>query len=130
MKRILVIDDEITILVMLRRLLTKGGYEVMEAANGKIAADLLRDNPADLIITDLIMPDQEGLETIIEFRRDYPAMPIIAMSGGGSVGPSTYLDIAKKLGARRTFTKPFHPADLLAAVHEILKEKETLSATE
>jgi DNA-binding NtrC family response regulator len=120
MARILIIDDDVHILRMLRQTLERKGYEVIEASNGKEGIRLYREEPADLIITDLIMPEKEGIETIKELRRDFPQLKIIAISGGGRIGAEAYLPMAKKLGAMRTFIKPIAREELLEAVRELL----------
>jgi DNA-binding response OmpR family regulator len=122
MKRILVIDDDDMLKAMLRKLLSKAGYEVAVAENGIDALRLQQEKPADLILTDIIMPEMEGIETIREFCKKYPATKIIAMSGGGRIDPDQYLTIARRLGAQRTFVKPFKSAEILAAVSELLQE--------
>ncbi|RZB38369.1 MAG: hypothetical protein SRB2_00117 [Desulfobacteraceae bacterium Eth-SRB2] len=121
MASILIIDDDVQILSMLRQTLERGGYDVLEASNGKQGMKLYLENPADLVITDIIMPEKEGIEIIIELKRDYPDVKIIAISGGGRINPEDYLDIAKKLGAQRTFTKPFERKQLLNAVRDLLQ---------
>ncbi|PXF59428.1 MAG: response regulator [Deltaproteobacteria bacterium] len=121
MARILVIDDDIQILEMLRQTLEHEGYEVVDALDGKEGLRLYREAPTDLVITDIIMPAKEGVEMIIELRRDFPDVKIIAMSGGGRVGPKNYLGIAKKLGVMRTFTKPVPRQDMIKAVKELLE---------
>ncbi len=123
MARILVVDDEILIREALRQVLEHAGYEVMDAPNGRVAMRLYDEKPADLVITDLIMPDQEGLETIMQLRRLSDRVKIIAISGGGRYGLSEFLDVAKKLGAQRTLNKPFNLQDILAIVNELLEEK-------
>jgi len=120
MTLILVVDDDNQIRGMLRRLLEKEGYEVVEAIDGTEAMRLYQERPVDLVITDLIMPNKEGIETIIELRRIFPEVKIIAISGGGRVGPATYLSMAEKLGASRIFTKPFENDELLTAVKELV----------
>ncbi|MDJ0986413.1 MAG: response regulator [Desulfobacterales bacterium] len=127
MARILIIDDESQIRSMLRLMLERVGYEVMEAADGMEGIRQYRDNPADLIITDLIMPNKDGIGMIIELKKEFPAVKIIAMSGGGVNRPEGYLDGAKKLGATRTLTKPIDRDEMLSAVKDILKE-DTASA--
>ncbi len=122
MKRILVVDDDDLFRGMIVKLLTKAGYDVVAAENGRIAEKMQRESPADLIITDIIMPDREGLETIIGFRKSYPATMIIAMSGGGRVGPKPYLETARSLGAQIALSKPFKTSEILEAVRELLKE--------
>ena len=125
MARILIIDDESQIRSMLRLMLERVGYEVMEAADGMEGIRQYRDNPADLIITDLIMPNKDGIGMIIELKKEFPEIKIIAMSGGGVNRPEGYLDGAKKLGATRTLTKPIDRDEMLAAVKETLKEDTT-----
>jgi YesN/AraC family two-component response regulator len=121
--RVLIIDDEAQIRDMLRQMLEREGLEVMEASDGKIGVRLFRQSPADLVITDIIMPDKEGLETIRELLKDYPDLKIIAMSGGGLIGPHHYLKIAKGFGAVSTFTKPIDRDELIKTVREILGVK-------
>jgi len=118
---ILIIDDDPQVLAMLRQRLMRNGYEVIEAADGKEGVKIYRENPTDLIITDLIMPEKEGIEIIIELRRDFPDIKIIAMSGGGRVSPDQYLPMAKGLGARYTFAKPIEMEELLQAINELLR---------
>jgi len=77
--------------------------------------------PAEVIITDILMPDQEGFETIRELRRNFPATGIIAMSGGGQIGCDTLLAVAERLGAQRVLQKPFGLRDMLDAVHQLLR---------
>ncbi len=120
MALILVVDDDNQIRRMLRRILEKEGYEVVEAIDGDEAMRIYQERPVDLVITDLIMPKKEGIETIIELRRIFPEVKIIAISGGGRVGPAIYLTMAEKLGASRIFTKPFEKDELLAAVKELV----------
>lgn len=122
MPRILVIDDESSIRRLLRIMLERNGYEVDEASNGDAGIKKIRTDPPDLIITDLIMPDKEGIETIMELRRDFPGLKIIAMSGGGVIGAQEYLKMAKSVGAHRIFKKPFEMGQLLEAVKDLLKQ--------
>ena len=121
MARIIIIDDDVQILNMLRQMLEREGYDVAEASNGKQGIRLYREEPVGLIITDIIMPEKEGIETISELKRDYPDVKIIAISGGGRIDPEVYLDMAKKLGAQRTFTKPVERKQLLNAVRDLLQ---------
>jgi len=120
--RILVVDDDALTRKLLRELLARDGYEVVEAADGSIAMTLLRMELPDLIITDLIMPNQEGLETIRQIRKDHPTLGIIAISGGGQIGPESYLAIAERLGASRTFSKPLDLNGMMAAIRQLLEE--------
>jgi CheY-like chemotaxis protein len=111
---VLVVDDYDQIRIILRRILQDAGYEVFEASNGRQAIDQLRKNAADLVITDLIMPEQEGLETIQFLRNERPDLKIIAMSGGQC------LPLAEKLGADLTLAKPLHAEKVLEAVRALL----------
>jgi CheY-like chemotaxis protein len=122
MARILIIDDEPQIRSMLRLMLERVGYEVAEAPDGIEGIRRYRENPADLIITDLIMPNKDGIGMIIDLKKEFPKVKIIAMSGGGVNRPEGYLDGAKKLGATRTLTKPIDRDEMLKAVKETLKE--------
>ncbi len=118
--RILVIDDDEQMRVLLQQAMQWAGFEVATAENGRQGQQLFEEQPADLIITDLIMPEQEGLETIRMLKRAYPAVKIIAISGGGRIGPEAYLPAAMELGADRIFAKPFDVKELISAVHELL----------
>ncbi len=120
MARLLVIDDEPQVRGMLKIALEQKGYEVVLAEDGNAGLAAIRDQPIDLVITDLIMPEKEGIETIIELRKGYPAVPIIAMSGGGRVAPGSYLNVARSMGADRSFQKPVALRDLIAAVEDLL----------
>ena len=123
MAKILVFDDEPSILLMLKKLLEKAGHEVEVALNGKDGMVLFEKNKPDLLITDIIMPEKEGLETIYELRRSYPELKIIAISGGGRIGPDGYLPGAKLMGANAIFTKPLIPKEFLKVVGDLLGEK-------
>ena len=119
MAEILLIDDDEGFRGMLHRLLTREGHSVVACGDGRAGVALFRKHPVYLVITDLIMPDQEGIETIIQLRREFPGVKIIAMSGGGRVTPEIYLVSAANLGACRTFIKPFDTAEFLAAIREL-----------
>ena len=121
MAKLLIIDDEEDIREMLRIMLKRAGYEALTAPNGSAAAKLLEaGEEIDLIITDVVMPEVDGIATIIETKKKRPGMKIIAISGGGVIPPETYLEMAGKLGAARTFTKPLQIKEVLAAVKELL----------
>lgn len=122
MAKILVFDDEPSILLMIKKMLEKAGYEVEVALNGREGLELFEKNKPDLLITDIIMPEKEGLETIFELRRKHPDLKIIAISGGGRIGPDGYLPGAKLLGANITFSKPLVPKEFLQAVTKLLSE--------
>lgn len=120
MSKILVLDDEPSILMMIRKMLEKAGHEVEVALNGKEGMELFKKNKPDLLITDIIMPEKEGLEIIFELRRQFPDLKIIAISGGGRIGPDGYLPGARLLGADAIFTKPLVQKDFLNTVSELL----------
>jgi len=124
MERILIIDDEPQIRSMLRLMLERDGYEVVEAPDGIEGIRLYRQNPSDLIITDLIMPNKDGIGMIIDLKKEFPEVKIIAMSGGGLNKPDGYLKGAKKLGAAYTLTKPIDREEMLRAVRDTLKGSE------
>jgi DNA-binding response OmpR family regulator len=114
--KILVIDDEPQIRQVIVRTLTLAGHEMLEAKDGKEGLCLFRAHQPTLVITDLLMPQGEGLETIRELRRESAALVIIAMSGRGAM----YLETAKEFGADATIAKPFRATELLAAVTMLL----------
>ena len=114
MATILIIDDEEIIRVLLRSALVAAGHEVVEAANGREGLELYRRRPADLVITDIIMPGLNGLDMLLELTREFLQAKVIAISGAG--GEKNVLDVAKLLGARQTFQKPFSMPHLLGAV--------------
>jgi len=120
MARILVIDDEPYILLMLKKMLERVGHKVEMAVNGAEGLEIFRKNPTDLIITDIVMPEKEGLETIRELKKEFPKLKIIAISGGGRIDSKEYLASAKLFGADRIFRKPFKQKEILEAVKEIL----------
>jgi YesN/AraC family two-component response regulator len=121
MENILIIDDETPIRSMVRLILERAGYTVREAQDGIEGIRIFRETPADLIITDLIMPNKDGIGMIIELKKDFPELKIIAMSGGGLNRPEGYLRGAQKLGAACTLSKPLNRNDLLRAVRDTLK---------
>lgn len=124
MANILVVDDDEQFRTMLSETLRSAGYQVLEARDGAEGLKFYREQGTDLIITDLIMPNKEGLEIIQEFRRNDPEVKIIAMSGGGRHGPYDYLRVAKRFGARQVLLKPFSRQEILAAVEQVLETQE------
>ena len=114
MATILIIDDEEIVRVLLRSALQAAGYAVVEAANGREGLALYRLRPTDLVITDILMPELNGLDLILELTRYFLDAKVIAISGVG--GEKNVLDVAKLLGARRTIQKPFSMLLLLDAV--------------
>ncbi len=120
MADILIIDDEAPVRLLIRRMLESEGHTVTEAADGTEGIKLYHESPVDVIITDLIMPDKEGLETINELRKEYPGIKIVAMSGGGKTSPGSHLDTAKLLGAAAILEKPFEKEMLLQTIRELI----------
>jgi DNA-binding response OmpR family regulator len=124
MAKILVLDDEAAIVLMIKKMLEKAGHDVDMALNGRDGMILFEQNKPDLLITDIIMPEKEGLETIFELRQKYPDLKIIAISGGGRISPEGYLPGAKLLGADMVFPKPLDQKEFMQAVDTLLKESE------
>ena len=120
MCKILIIDDEPHILLMLKKMLERAGYEVDLASNGNEGMEIFQKESADMVITDIIMPEKEGLETIREMKRLYPGLKIIAMSGGGKISADNYLETAKIFGAHRIFQKPFTQKEFISTVNELM----------
>jgi DNA-binding NtrC family response regulator len=119
MARILIIDDDDQFRLMLRRVLEKEGYQVIEAVDGNDGMAQFRRDKTDVVITDLIMPEKEGVETIVGLRKEFPEVKIIAISGGGRNAPGGYLMLAEKLGAMATMEKPIDRIKLLALLEEM-----------
>jgi len=115
-----VIDDNAEIRRVIELKLRTQGYKVITAANGKEGLNLIKSKQPDVVITDIVMPEKEGIEVITEVRRDFPNVKIIAMSGGGLIGPHEYLSWTKMMGVQRTFTKPFAINEILEAVNELV----------
>jgi CheY-like chemotaxis protein len=113
---LLIVDDEEGVRLYFRTILEQAGYRVLEAANGREAVSTLEREPIDLMITDLVMPDQEGLETVQKLRSRGRNLKIIAISGAAS----SYLRVARILGADETLPKPVLAEELLAAVDRVL----------
>jgi DNA-binding NtrC family response regulator len=121
MAKILVVDDDPQIIRMLEKLLKKEGHEVFSACDGMEAKDRWDENSPDLLITDIVMPQKEGLDLILEVQRERPDLKVIAISGGDRIEPEYYLELAQIIGAYKTLVKPFNPKDLLKAVNELLE---------
>jgi CheY-like chemotaxis protein len=116
MAKILVIDDDSAMRRLVTRILSGENHEVIEAANGKQGLDQFAAHHPDVVVTDLLMPEQEGIETIRELRRIAPSLRIVAMSGGGTDNDLMFLGMAKALGADAVLAKPFRAEELLRAV--------------
>ena len=124
MARILVIEDDGMLRSMLKQMLEHECHDVLVASDGLEASRLYQKNPLDLIITDVLMPEKDGLEVIMEIRAKMPQVKIIAISGGGRISHTDYLVAARRLGAQKTLSKPFVRRDLLDALKELLVVEE------
>jgi CheY-like chemotaxis protein len=117
--KVLLIDDDDIFRGYVDTLLEEEGFEVTQACNGNEAIDRFNEGSFDLIITDIIMPGKEGLETIREIRQSTPELPIVAVSGYSGTPVDDYLNHAKVFGATSTFRKPFHPLDFLEEIRKL-----------
>ena len=124
MAKILVIDDDEGVRRSIGKVLVRAGHEVFEAPDGKVALTVLKDEPPDLVICDLFMPEMDGVEVLRELRRDYPDLPVVAISGGAYQGKVQLLDVAKGLGAVAVLKKPFQLQELLGVVNDLLGEND------
>jgi CheY-like chemotaxis protein len=120
MPRILIIEDDNEVREYLESVLSRAGYEVQSASNGKEGVQLFQADPADLVVTDIIMPEKDGIEAIIDLRRANSELKVIAISGGGRAEPENYLHSARLLGANRTMKKPFTNQEMLEAIADLL----------
>jgi CheY-like chemotaxis protein len=126
MPGILIVEDEKELREMLKMSLLRHKYTVLEAVDGKDAITHFKPSITDLVITDLIMPDEDGLKVIMKLREIKPAIKIIAISGGGKAGPGSYLNLAKALGADAVYSKPFSINDLILRIEELLAIEQTI----
>jgi two-component system, chemotaxis family, chemotaxis protein CheY len=122
MAKILVIDDERMVRETLKIILSAVEHEVLLAENGATGMKLFKEANPDLVITDILMPEKEGMETIRDLRELRPDIPIIAISGGGRVGNMSFLRVAERFGANRTISKPFEPELVIQAIEELLRK--------
>lgn len=118
--RILVFDDDPALRAVLIAVLRNAGFEAEGASDGAAGMALFRRQPADLVITDIVMPNQEGIETVRELRRLSPTVKIIAISDGGRTGSLNFLRIAKEFGADAALAKPFRNPELIDLVKQLL----------
>ena len=121
MARILVIDDEDLVRFTVEQILMSAGHVVDTAENGAAGMHRQRQFPFDLVITDIMMPEQDGIETIRALKAEFPNLPIIAISGGGRMGNLNYLEMVKNFGVSSAIPKPFTPDDILTRVNTALK---------
>jgi len=114
--RILIVDDDAMVRDALTAVLDRAGHEIKVAANGREGLDLHERQPFHVVITDIVMPEMEGIEMIRQLKRRSPEVAVIAISGGARLEPSYHLKVALALGADETLAKPVKPKDLVAAV--------------
>ena len=119
MASILIIDDDASIREFVRRVLEADGHQVREAANGDFGLVLYREAPADLVMTDLLMPERDGMEVILALTKEYVGVQVIAMTG--AAGEGNLLDVATLLGARQVIRKPFTPEEIRLVVRQTLE---------
>ncbi len=122
MARVLIIDDEDLVRLTISQTLKKMGHEVVEATNGLAGEEFFRAGEFDLVFCDIIMPKKEGIQTIIDMRRENRWIPIIAMSGGGRTKNTDFLEMAETLGATATLPKPFDRKQLTSVVNTYLQK--------
>lgn len=118
--KILVIDDEASVRTILKLILERAGHEVYPASTARQAMELVGNNTFDLVITDIIMPDEDGISTILKLRDRHPELPVVAISGGTSLASTDFLEAAKRIGACGTVKKPFEPESLLETVNDCI----------
>ena len=123
MANILVIDDDATIQLVFSQFLTSLGYEITQAENGKKGMSMIQETRPDLVITDIMMPEMDGLEILMQLRSNHDSVPVIAISGGMRSLPVNFLQQAKLFGARYVFEKPVPLEVLRNAVTELLDEE-------
>lgn len=126
MPSVLIVEDEKDLREMLKISLTRHKFTVYEAENGKEAIIHFKPSITDLVVTDLIMPDEDGLKVIIKLKELKPSIKIIAISGGGKAGPGSYLNLAKALGADAIYSKPFSINELIAKIKELLNVEKVI----
>lgn len=124
MHKVLVIEDESGLREMIKTTLIRRKYTVTEASNGKEALIHFKPSMTDLVVTDLIMPEEDGLKVIMKLKELKPSIKIIAISGGGKAGPGGYLNLAKALGAHAVISKPFSINDLVNKIEELLETEQ------
>jgi CheY-like chemotaxis protein len=124
MPGVLIVEDDKELREMLKLSLLRRGITVLEAENGKDAIARFKPLLTDLVVTDLIMPEEDGLKVVIKLRELKPSIKIIAISGGGKVGPGSYLNLAKALGADAIYSKPFSVNDLISKIEQLLDNEQ------
>jgi CheY-like chemotaxis protein len=124
MPGVLLVEDDKELREMLKMSLKRKGFSVQEAENGKEAISHFKPLITDLVVTDLIMPEEDGIKVVIRLRELKPTIKIIAISGGGKIGPGSYLNLAKALGADAIYSKPFSIKDLVSKIEQLLDNEQ------
>jgi len=124
MTGVLIVEDDKELREMLKTSLQRRNFSVFEALNGKDAIQHFKPTITDIVVTDLIMPDEDGLKVIMKLRQLKPSLKIIAISGGGKAGPGSYLNLARMLGADAVYSKPFAMSDLLSKIEELMNSEQ------
>jgi len=130
MPKILIVEDDIVFATALTRILARFGYQCFSAKNGSEGIAMVELDSPDVVLTDIVMPEKEGIEFIIEMREKFPCIPLIAMSGGGTRGEMTYLKIARSLGAVSTLEKPFPIEQVVTEIERVLGTKRPKTRTQ
>jgi DNA-binding response OmpR family regulator len=128
MPGILIVEDDNDLREMLKVSLSRKRFTVFEAENGKDAIAHFKPAVTDLVITDLIMPEEDGLKVIMKLRELKPSLKVVAISGGGKAGPGSYLNLAKALGADEVFSKPFSVHEMITRIEELLEIEQDLDS--
>jgi DNA-binding response OmpR family regulator len=124
MPGILIVEDDNDLREMLKVSLIRKRFTVLDVENGKDAIIHFKPTVTDLVVTDLIMPEEDGLKVIMKLREIKPSIKIIAISGGGKAGPGSYLNMAKALGADAIYSKPFSVNELITKIEELLSDEQ------
>jgi CheY-like chemotaxis protein len=130
MPKVLIIDDDSTLRRVLKGMLEEEGHEVTEAADGRSGLTILGAQPTDLVVTDIIMPEKEGWNDIVELRKKYPGVKILAISEGGKSQIKLNVMLTKNLGTHRVLKKPLKKKQLLDAVGELLGGQDASALSE
>ena len=122
MARILLVDDEPMLRGVVRKMLERSGHEVSDAADGALGIEAYRRLLTDIVLTDIVMPNKDGIQMIIELKKEFPDVRLIAMSGGARTSERDFLEVAKQYGVRQVLHKPFSRAELESAVVAVQSE--------
>jgi CheY-like chemotaxis protein len=124
MPGVLIVEDDKELRQMLKMMLQRRNFTVLEAENGKSAITHFKPLLTDVVVTDLIMPEEDGLKVVIKLKELKPSLKVIAISGGGKAGPGGYLNLAKALGADAVYSKPFSLNDLVEKIEQLLNSEQ------